>query len=512
MVGARVWDLPDQSLTPNAPLLPRHLKLHDLFTDERRRARRRGDRPPAGPGQRATCASATPGSGRPPRCTATPPATNASTSRPAPAVVETVFGSLPSRQGDYVIIPRATTHRWVVPDGDTAGSTSSRPTATSARPEAVPVQAGPAARARPVLRTGPARPDEPLLVEGRMWRSTSSTAAPAPAASPAPSTSCPSTPSTSSAGTAASTRTRSTSTTSMPITGKVHQPPPVHQVFEGNNFVICNFVPRKVDYHPLVGPGALLPLQRRLRRGHVLRRRRLRGPQGLRHRHRARSPSTPAATPRPAAGRRGGQPRRATTSTSSRVMVDTFRPLDLGEAGPGLRRRQSTPAPGPGDGGPMGEPTRLAGAWIGFFDDAAVFPPGSAPLDAAVRDHLGRRSSPLAASDGASAARSGPGTCSPRLWPADTAPAAGIDLAARPAANRRQSSPPGATAALEIAPAEARQLLDHRPRAENPARSLAQPTCQALHAATDRRPGTSSSPPRRSPRAHWRPRLRATCT
>jgi homogentisate 1,2-dioxygenase len=40
----------------------------------------------------------------------------------------------------------------------------------------------------------------------------------------------------------------------MPITGKVHQPPPAHQVFEGNNFVICNFVPRKVDYHPLSIP------------------------------------------------------------------------------------------------------------------------------------------------------------------------------------------------------------------------------------------------------------------
>jgi homogentisate 1,2-dioxygenase len=40
----------------------------------------------------------------------------------------------------------------------------------------------------------------------------------------------------------------------MPITGKVHQPPPAHQVFEGNNFVICNFVPRKVDYHELAIP------------------------------------------------------------------------------------------------------------------------------------------------------------------------------------------------------------------------------------------------------------------
>ena len=39
-----------------------------------------------------------------------------------------------------------------------------------------------------------------------------------------------------------------------PITGRVHQPPPVHQVFEANNFVVCNFVPRKVDYHPLSIP------------------------------------------------------------------------------------------------------------------------------------------------------------------------------------------------------------------------------------------------------------------
>jgi homogentisate 1,2-dioxygenase len=39
-----------------------------------------------------------------------------------------------------------------------------------------------------------------------------------------------------------------------PITGRVHQPPPVHQTFEGPNFVVCSFVPRKVDYHPLAIP------------------------------------------------------------------------------------------------------------------------------------------------------------------------------------------------------------------------------------------------------------------
>lgn len=39
-----------------------------------------------------------------------------------------------------------------------------------------------------------------------------------------------------------------------PITGRVHQPPPVHQTFEGPNFVVCSFVPRKVDYHPQAIP------------------------------------------------------------------------------------------------------------------------------------------------------------------------------------------------------------------------------------------------------------------
>jgi len=35
-----------------------------------------------------------------------------------------------------------------------------------------------------------------------------------------------------------------------PITGRIHQPPPVHQTFEAHNFVVCSFVPRLFDYHP----------------------------------------------------------------------------------------------------------------------------------------------------------------------------------------------------------------------------------------------------------------------
>jgi len=35
-----------------------------------------------------------------------------------------------------------------------------------------------------------------------------------------------------------------------PITGRIHQPPPVHQTFDAHNFVVCSFVPRLLDYHP----------------------------------------------------------------------------------------------------------------------------------------------------------------------------------------------------------------------------------------------------------------------
>jgi homogentisate 1,2-dioxygenase len=40
-----------------------------------------------------------------------------------------------------------------------------------------------------------------------------------------------------------------------PITGRVHQPPPVHQTFEARNFVVCSFVPRMYDYHPQAIPA-----------------------------------------------------------------------------------------------------------------------------------------------------------------------------------------------------------------------------------------------------------------
>jgi len=40
-----------------------------------------------------------------------------------------------------------------------------------------------------------------------------------------------------------------------PITGRIHLPPPIHQTFETTAFVVCSFVPRLYDYHPLAIPA-----------------------------------------------------------------------------------------------------------------------------------------------------------------------------------------------------------------------------------------------------------------
>ena len=40
-----------------------------------------------------------------------------------------------------------------------------------------------------------------------------------------------------------------------PITGSLHQPPPVHQTFQTDGFVLCSFVPRLFDFHPEAIPA-----------------------------------------------------------------------------------------------------------------------------------------------------------------------------------------------------------------------------------------------------------------
>ena len=168
------------------------------------------------------------------------------------ARVETVFGPLNARQGDYVLIPASTTHRWI-PEG----VEPLRAYAIEANSHIVPPKRylsryGQLLEHSPYCERDLHGPGELITADGTdvdvyvKHRS---------------------------GGRVVGTRMVYAHhpfdvvgwdgclypfTFSIfdfePITGRIHQPPPAHQVFEGNNFVICNFVPRKVDYHPLAIP------------------------------------------------------------------------------------------------------------------------------------------------------------------------------------------------------------------------------------------------------------------
>ena len=116
-----------------------------------------------------------------------------------------------------------------------------------------------------------------------------------------------------------------------PITGRVHQPPTVHQTFAGPNFVVCSFVPRKLDYHPDAIPTpynhANVDSDEVLfyvggeftsRRGSGI-------GQGSLTLH----PSGCTHGPQPGAVEASLG---AETTDETAVMVDTFRPLDIGPA------------------------------------------------------------------------------------------------------------------------------------------------------------------------------------
>src|SRR3954465_14435235 len=126
IVDARPWELPDQTTTPNSPLVPRHLKLHELFPGEEHKA--------TDPvtGRRLVLGNADVRISYAVSSLPSPLYRNATgdecvyVERGA-ATVETVFGSLQVGQGDYVILPRATTHRWIP-----AGPDSTEPLRTYA--------------------------------------------------------------------------------------------------------------------------------------------------------------------------------------------------------------------------------------------------------------------------------------------------------------------------------------------------------------------------------------------
>ncbi|OLF10744.1 homogentisate 1,2-dioxygenase [Actinophytocola xanthii] len=116
-----------------------------------------------------------------------------------------------------------------------------------------------------------------------------------------------------------------------PITGRVHQPPPVHQTFEGPNFVVCSFCPRKVDYHPLAVP---VPYNHANVDSDEL----MFYVGGDYEARKGSGIGLGSLSLHPSGFTHGPQPGAAEASLGAErfdetaVMVDTFRPLEMGEA------------------------------------------------------------------------------------------------------------------------------------------------------------------------------------
>ena len=165
--------------------------------------------------------------------------------------LESVFGALDVGPGDYVVVPTGTTHRWVV----TAAPL--RALVVEARghvtlPKQYLSKHGQLLEHAPFCERDLRAPTEPLLAPDHL----------------------------AGAETQVLVRRRGRLTTYTyashpfdvvgwdgclypyalsihdfePVTGRLHQPPPVHQTFSGPGFVVCSFVPRLLDYHPEAVP------------------------------------------------------------------------------------------------------------------------------------------------------------------------------------------------------------------------------------------------------------------
>ncbi|RAX48277.1 homogentisate 1,2-dioxygenase [Arthrobacter sp. AQ5-05] len=253
MVGARSWALPDQELTSNNPLLPRHLKLHDLFTEDQ------VSQVDAVTGRRLVLGNSDVRISYGHVGKTSPLYKNAIGDEcvyveKGSALVETQFGSLEATEGDYVMIPRATIHRWVMRDGERARLYFIEANSHIAPPKNYLSKYGQLLEHAPYCERDLHGPTEPLLYDetdvevyikhrGRGASGLQGTVH-----------ILPHHPFDVVGWDGCLYPYTFNIKDYMPITGKVHQPPPVHQVFEGHNFVICNFVPRKVDYHELAVP------------------------------------------------------------------------------------------------------------------------------------------------------------------------------------------------------------------------------------------------------------------
>ena len=252
VVDATTWSPGDLTTTMNQPLLPRHLALHDLFTGQEWKA--------ADPvtGRRLVLGNADVRisyvvAGEPSPLYRNAVGDECVYVEAGHGVVETVFGVLTVTAGDYLVLPRSTTHRWLPGGDEPLRCYVIEADSHIAPPARYLSRYGQFLEHAPYCERDLHGPDGPLLVDDAVLHAHVEVLV----------------KHRDSRGGISGTRyvvpthpfdvvgwdgclypyTFSVADFE-PITGRVHQPPPVHQVFEGRGFVVCNFVPRKVDYHP----------------------------------------------------------------------------------------------------------------------------------------------------------------------------------------------------------------------------------------------------------------------
>ena len=245
IVDAQSWQLPDQATVPNEPLLPRHLHLPGLFPAPAGDAVRNRRLVLGNDDVRISYSVSVEPS---------PYYRNAVGDEcvyveAGSAAVETVFGTLDAVAGDYVLLPRATTHRWV-PRGDEP----LRVYCIEANSHISPARRylskfGQFLEHAPYCERDLHGPGEPQQADGTDVEVYIKHRGSGPGGISGSVHVYPQHPFDVVGWDGCLYPYTFNVADFMPITGKVHQPPPVHQVFEGHNFVICNFVPRKVDYH-----------------------------------------------------------------------------------------------------------------------------------------------------------------------------------------------------------------------------------------------------------------------
>ncbi|GID90862.1 homogentisate 1,2-dioxygenase [Amorphoplanes digitatis] len=253
IVDARAWDLPDLATVANQPLLPRHLRLHELFGDQDWKSR------DAVRDRRLVLGNADVRIAYVVAGEASPLYRNATGDEcvyveSGGGTVETIFGDLEVGFGDYVIIPRATTHRWVPAGHEPLRLYVIEANSHIAPPKRYLSRYGQFLEHSPYCERDLRTPGDLRTVDAQDVEVYIKHRGDGPAGLAGTVHVLPDHPFDVVGWDGCLYPYAFNIADFEPITGRVHQPPPVHQVFEGTNFVVCNFVPRKVDYHPLSVP------------------------------------------------------------------------------------------------------------------------------------------------------------------------------------------------------------------------------------------------------------------